>query len=50
MAGLEVKRFDSPDETRPIAGPESCEALRLGYVISGRILDFTGFESYAKRS
>jgi len=118
MAGIEVKNFDSPDETRPfkgkgqadvvvvggrtigrgvfepgwrwsenvkpIAGTESCQALHLGYVLSGRmrvvmddgtegeagpgdvvsiapghdaeivgdercvIIDFSGFESYAK--
>ena len=118
MAGLEMKNFDSPDETRPfqgkgkadivvvdgktvgrgefepgwrwsenvkpIAQTDSCQAPHLGYVVSGRmkvtmedgsegeagpgdvisiepghdaeivgdetcvIIDFSGFESYAK--
>jgi len=118
MAGIEVKNFDSPDETRPfkgkgkadvvmvggrtigrgefepgwrwsenvkpIAGTDSCQATHLGYVVSGHmrvvmddgtegvaapgdvvsippghdaeiigsttcvIIDFSGFESYAK--
>jgi quercetin dioxygenase-like cupin family protein len=36
MAGLEVKNFDSPDETRPFEGKGQAEVLQIGGHTVGR--------------
>ncbi len=36
MAGLEVKRFDSPDETRPFQGKGQAEVVEVGGQPVGR--------------
>jgi hypothetical protein len=36
MAGVEVKSFDSPDETRPFEGKGQAEVLNVGGQVVGR--------------
>src|SRR3954463_12720539 len=36
MAGMEVKRFDSPDETRPFEGKGQAEVINVGGHVVGR--------------
>ena len=36
MAGIEVKSFDSPDETRPFAGHGSMAVIQIGGTTAGK--------------
>jgi hypothetical protein len=56
VAGVEVKNFDSPDETRPFEGKGEARVVSIAARIVGIVgdepcvmVDFGGLAQYAKR-